>query len=92
MDLFPHTNAFQDYYNIIKNPMDLGTVKRKLDNCEYSTGEEAQRDFRLVFDNCFLYNKPQDDASYMARALEKVFNEKMKEYPTEVMASLTARS
>jgi len=77
------TLGIPDYYSIIKNPMDLGTVKRKLDNCEYSTGSEAAADFQLVFDNCFLYNKPQDDACFMARALEKLFNEKMKDYPTE---------
>lgn len=73
-----------DYYSIIKNPMDLGTIKRKLDNCEYTSGEEAVKDFKLVFDNCFLYNKPQEDVAFMARALEKIFNEKMKEYPTEL--------
>lgn len=70
-----------DYYNVVKNPMDLGTVKRKLDNCEYQMGDEALTDIRLVFDNCFLYNKPQDDIYFMAKQLELVFEARMKDFP-----------
>ena len=70
-----------DYYNVIKNPMDLGTVKRKLENFEYQMGDEALTDIRLVFDNCFLYNNPQADVYSMAKDLEGVFETKMKDYP-----------
>lgn len=70
-----------DYYTVVKNPMDLGTVKRKLENFEYQMGDEALTDIRLVFDNCFLYNKPQDDIYSMAKDLETVFESKMRDYP-----------
>ena len=70
-----------DYYSVVKNPMDLGTVKRKLENFEYQMGDEALTDIRLVFDNCFLYNKPQDDIYSMAKDLETVFESKMRDYP-----------
>ena len=70
-----------DYYNVVKNPMDLGTVKRKLENFEYQMGDEALTDIRLVFDNCFLYNKPDDDIYSMAKDLETVFESKMRDYP-----------
>eukprot|EP00116_Pleurobrachia_bachei_P000794 sb/3461056/ len=70
-----------DYYTVVHNPMDLGTVKRKLENYEYQLGDEALTDIRLVFDNCFLYNKPQDDIFIMAKELEKLFESKMKDYP-----------
>lgn len=70
-----------DYYTVVKNPMDLGTVKRKLENFEYQMGDEALTDIRLVFDNCFLYNKPQDDIYSMAKDLEGVFESKMRDYP-----------
>lgn len=70
-----------DYYNLVKNPMDLGTVKRKLENFEYQMGDEALTDIRLVFDNCFLYNNPQADVYSMAKDLEGIFESKMKDYP-----------
>jgi hypothetical protein len=50
----------QDYYEIIKNPMDLGTIKRKLDGRQYATPQELYDDVRLVCENCFKYNPPTD--------------------------------
>lgn len=50
--------AFQDYYTIIKQPMDMSQIKRKLENHEYSRSQECIDDFRLMFSNCITYNKP----------------------------------
>lgn len=50
--------GLQDYYTIIKRPMDMGQIKRKLENLEYSCSQECIDDFRLVFNNCITYNKP----------------------------------
>jgi hypothetical protein len=36
--------------------MDLGTVKKKMDNAVYRDVEEFIGDARLVFDNAILYN------------------------------------
>lgn len=36
--------------------MDLGTVKKKMDNSVYRDVEEFIGDARLVFDNAILYN------------------------------------
>jgi len=48
------------YFDIVKKPMDFGTIKRKLDNGEYGSGSTAAallyNDFMLVMDNCALYN------------------------------------
>jgi len=38
--------------------MDMGQIKRKLENLEYSCSQECIDDFRLVFNNCITYNKP----------------------------------
>ena len=61
-----------DYHNIVKQPMDFGTVRKRLNNKYYWSGSECRDDIRLVFSNCFLYNKPELDISMMARTLEKV--------------------
>lgn len=50
-----------DYFDIIKQPMDLGTIKQMMKNKEIQTKEEFAEKVRLVFDNAILYNKPYDD-------------------------------
>jgi len=47
----------QDYYDIIKTPMDLGTIKNKLDTGAYTNPWEYCDDVWLMFDNAWLYNK-----------------------------------
>ncbi|XP_020629233.1 bromodomain-containing protein 3-like isoform X1 [Orbicella faveolata] len=72
-----------DYYTIIKRPMDMGQIKRKLENLEYSCSQECIDDFRLVFNNCITYNKPGEDVVLMCQTLEKVFNQKLATMPAE---------
>ena len=50
--------VFQDYYTIIKHPMDMSKIKKKLENHEYTCSQECIDDFRLIFNNCITYNKP----------------------------------
>ena len=45
-----------DYPTIVKNPMDLGTVERRLKNEKYKFVEEFLDDVQLIWDNCKLYN------------------------------------
>ena len=39
------------YPNIIENPLDLGTISRKLNNLEYSNIFEFDKDMNLVWSN-----------------------------------------
>jgi hypothetical protein len=45
-----------DYFNIIQNPMDFGTIKKKLNHNVYQNVEDFLNDMALVFNNCGLYN------------------------------------
>lgn len=45
-----------DYHTIIKTPMDLGTVKYKLNMLSYRTNADLLSDMELIFENCFYYN------------------------------------
>ncbi len=81
-----------DYFTIIKKPMDLGTIKTKLDREEYTYVNEFAADVRLVFVNsltylsCFFlfmflltlarFNSPGYDIYKMSEALLKQFNMK----------------
>ncbi|KAJ2728979.1 hypothetical protein IW152_005787 [Coemansia sp. BCRC 34962] len=55
-----------DYDRFIKEPMDFGTVRRKIAEFEYHRGSSGdsstldlfERDLRLVCTNCMAYNKP----------------------------------
>ncbi|XP_037933526.1 homeotic protein female sterile isoform X2 [Teleopsis dalmanni] len=72
-----------DYHKIIKQPMDLGTVKKRLENNYYWTAKEAIQDFNTMFTNCYVYNKPGEDVVVMAQTLEKVFLQKIEAMPKE---------
>jgi len=45
-----------DYLDIIKTPMDLGTVKKNLKANKYKFVEDAIVDIQLVWENCKTYN------------------------------------
>lgn len=47
-----------DYLDIIKEPMDLSTVERKLKEGEYPTKESFESDMRLIWSNASTYNHP----------------------------------
>jgi len=52
-----------DYLEIIKEPMDLRTIERKVSHNEYKTLEDFVDDVQLVFDNARLYN-PEESVYY----------------------------
>ncbi|XP_048055565.1 bromodomain testis-specific protein isoform X2 [Megalobrama amblycephala] len=72
-----------DYYAIIKTPMDLSTIKKRLENNYYWKAMECVEDFNTMFTNCYVYNRPGDDIVKMAQILEKVFLEKVAEMPQD---------
>lgn len=49
-----------DYPTIVKRPMDLGTVRRNLSNGMYQTVEGCLADIQLIWENCKLYNTPDN--------------------------------
>jgi len=45
-----------DYHEVIPEPMDLGTMQRKLETGKYRRLDEVERDLDLIWRNCFTYN------------------------------------
>ncbi|XP_031133380.1 bromodomain-containing protein 3-like isoform X2 [Sander lucioperca] len=70
-----------DYHTIITSPMDLGTIKKRLENNYYWSASECMQDFNTMFTNCYIYNKPTDDIVLMALAVEKIFLQKVAQMP-----------
>lgn len=62
-----------DYFNVIKHPMDLGTVKSSITSGKYSNPIDFADDVRLTFSNAMTYNPPGNDVHGIALALSKAF-------------------
>jgi len=64
-----------DYFEVIKKPMDLGTISKKLDSCAYHDIGDFQRDVNLTFDNAMRYNEEGTVVYGMAKELKDRFEE-----------------
>lgn len=62
-----------DYFDIIKHPMDLGTIQKKLDAGAYHSIEDFSADARLTFDNAMTYNEEGSVVHDMAKELKAKF-------------------
>ena len=62
-----------DYFKIVPNPMDLGTVKANLNAGNLQNAENICRDVRLIFENCVLYNGEQSHVSNMCKSVAQEF-------------------
>ncbi|CAN4096968.1 unnamed protein product [Withania somnifera] len=73
-----NVEAFQlhDYHDIIKHPMDLGTIKTRLSQNWYKSPMEFAEDVRLVFRNAMTYNPKGHDVHVMSEQLLKIFEDR----------------
>ena len=60
-----------DYFSIIARPIDLGTIRTNLLRMKYSCNQEVLQDIRLVFENCYTYNREDAEEFQCASRLEK---------------------
>ena len=70
----PVLYGIPDYFDVIRSPMDLGTVKNKLTKKKYISIEEFAADVRLTFSNAMKYNPPGNDVHTVAKELNRVFD------------------
>ncbi|KAJ9614641.1 transcription initiation at TATA-containing promoter protein [Cladophialophora chaetospira] len=64
------------YFQIIKKPMDLKTVKQKLASNEYEKAKDFEDDVRQIVKNCFKFNPEGDMVNAAGHLLEDLFNQK----------------
>lgn len=86
--------VYTDYLEKVKEPIDFGAIKRKLESGQYPNPEAFLKDMRLVFDNACAYNKPGVDVYVMATTLREKFEEKVNSTikPRIIEASLHAEA
>lgn len=68
--------GLHDYHDIIKHPMDLGTIKSRLAQNFYKNPSEFAEDVRLTFRNAMTYNPKGQDVHVMAEQLSNIFEER----------------
>lgn len=69
------TSAVNDYLHFIQEPMDLGTMKTKVQQCKYRSLSEFKNDLQLVVNNCKFYNDSDTIWHKAALTLEVSINE-----------------
>ncbi|KAL0072171.1 transcription initiation at TATA-containing promoter protein [Marasmius tenuissimus] len=69
------------YPRVIKKPMDMGTMKRKLDSNEYPSASKFYDDFKLMIRNCFTFNPAGTPVNQAGQELQRIFDEKFKGLP-----------
>lgn len=66
------------YFSIIKQPMDLQTIEKKLQAGEYEQAKDFESDFRLMLANCFKFNPVDNGVHALGKELEGIFNDEWK--------------
>lgn len=77
-------NEAPNYFEIIKYPMDLSTLEKNVYDGKYPTFEKFENDLRLIFTNCYLYNK--GESRYRKSAIE------LEIFVNQLLASQKVRS
>ncbi|KAE8881411.1 Chromatin structure-remodeling complex subunit [Phytophthora fragariae] len=86
----PSAADYPDYYGIVKHPMDLVTIKMRLDKYYYESHEQFEADFNLMISNAQLYNYPESVVVYDALEIDKCVKAKMKPLHLKTMEQITA--
>ena len=66
-----------NYNQIIKEPMDVSTIRQKLSEQQYENLKEFESDFRLMFLNCYKFNPEGHPVNAMGHQFEQIFDEQM---------------
>jgi len=52
----PDLLGIPDYFDIVTDPIDLGTIKQRINYNQYTRMQDVVDDIQRCFDNCLLYN------------------------------------
>jgi hypothetical protein len=72
----PAEDGVPDYLDKISTPMDLGTIKDKMERQEYNDEQEFAADVRQIFTNCCTYWTDKDPMYAAGKKLQKTFEDK----------------
>lgn len=64
-----------NYHSVIKKPMDLATMQKKLNDNQYEKAKDFEEDMRLIFKNCYKFNVEGDTVHSAGQQMERHFDE-----------------
>lgn len=70
----PVALGIPSYFAIIKKPMDLSTISRKLKEGSYSNAAQFDGDVKLMLHNCFKFNPAGNPVNVMGRQMEALYD------------------
>ncbi|XP_013169257.1 PREDICTED: transcription initiation factor TFIID subunit 1 isoform X1 [Papilio xuthus] len=74
----------KDYYNVIKRPIDMETMGKKIQAHKYHSREDFLKDVQLLVDNCRAYNGINSQFTRQAEAILKVTRESLEQFGDHV--------
>ena len=69
----PCEKTYPDYYETIKNPMDMETIDKRIKSNVYKSIEDFSDDINLMFENCKDYNRPTSKLFIDGQKLQRIF-------------------
>ena len=63
-----------DYFDIIKEPIDFGTIKQRINHNYYDHMKDIIDDIVRCFDNCLLFNGEDSPAGKKCMTVMEEFN------------------
>lgn len=78
------------YFNVIKRPMDLGTVRKKIDRGEYQSKQECLADINQIWINAKTFNLPGHFVHEAAKIMENVTKDKWFKLEQDELAGVYA--
>ncbi len=71
--LFPVPETVIGYYDVIKKPVDLTTIRQRLDSSSYRNRGDFEQDFLQMIWNAYIFNPPNSEVFKAAVELHKAF-------------------
>ncbi|KAK2953498.1 hypothetical protein BLNAU_11498 [Blattamonas nauphoetae] len=73
------------YFDIVKNPQDLGSIKKGLETGKYQSAEDVVKDVQQVWENCRLFNSADHNLIPYCNRLEEEATKRFSKLPAWVI-------
>lgn len=70
----------RSYSTCIKQPMDLWSVRKRIESGSIPNSKSLQRDLLLIFQNAMMYNSSRTDIYRMAFEMERDVNQQVADF------------
>lgn len=87
----PVSDNVPDYFEKVTKPMDLTTMRLKMDEGKYKTEQQFLDDVHQIFENCYAYWKKSDPMWEACEKFQKTFEERYSQM-TKWLSKMVAAS